>query len=163
MGKRSRTSSNPAVMVELGDEEDAALRSSKRRALHFTSNTVALTLLTLRTSTEAFHLNEAPFPLQLKRQAKAEKYSISSITDDEEENVTNKVVASKKRPNVLHVGPSLTLALRKPTLYVADTRRHELPFARLLPPAPFGRPLPPAPRLPSLLMSRRIIPSTNKS
>jgi hypothetical protein len=161
MGKRSCTS-NPAVIVELGDE-DAALRSSKRRALRFASNTGAMTLLALRTSKEAFPLNEAPFPLQLKRQAQAVKYSISSITDDEEENETHKVVASKKRPNVLRVGPSLTLTLRKPTLYVAGTRRNESPLARLLPPAPFGRPLPPAPLLPSLLLSRGVIPSTNKS
>jgi hypothetical protein len=159
MGKRS-CASNPAVIVELGDEEDAALRSSKRRALQFASNTVAMSLLALRTSKEAFPLNDAPFPLQRKRQAKAVKYSVSSITDDEDEPETNKVVASKKR---LHVGPSLTLALRKPTLYAADTRRHESPLARLLPPAPFGRPLPPAPLLPSLLLSRGVIPSMNKS
>ena len=161
MGKRSSTS-NPAVIVESGEEEDASLCSSKRRALHFASNKVAMTLLALRTSKEAFPLNEAPIPIQLQRQAKAVKDSISSITDDEEEHETNKVVTSKKRPNVLHVGPSLTLALRKPTLYVAETTRHESQLARLLPPAPFGRPLPLAPLLPSLLVSRGVIRSTNK-
>jgi hypothetical protein len=174
MGKRSCTS-NPAVRVELEDVEDTALRSSKRRALQSASNTVAMSLLTLRTelrracSKETFPLNEPPCPLQPQRQAIAAKYSVSSITDDEDENETNKVVASKKRPEVFHVGPSLTMALRKPILYNAGTRRREvpnhrqLPFARSLPPVPFGRPLPPAPLLPSLLLSRGVIPSTNES
>jgi hypothetical protein len=163
MGKRGCTS-NPAVIVELADEEDAALRYSKRRALQFASNTVAMTLLALRTSKEAsFPLDEAPFPLQLKRQAQAVNYSVSSITDDEDENEKNEVVASKKRSDVLNGGHPLTLALRKPTLYVVDTRRHKSPLARLIPLAPFGRPLPPAPLLPSLLLSPGVIPSTNKS
>jgi hypothetical protein len=173
MGKRKSTS-YPAVRVEMEDVEDTALRSSKRRALQFAYNSVAMTLLSLRTelssSEEAFPLKAPLGPLQPQRQAIAVKYSVSSITDDEDENKTDKVVASKKLPEVIHVGPSLTIALRKPILYVACTRRREeptqhqqLPFAISLPPAPLGRPLPPAPLLPSLLLPRRIIPSANKS
>jgi hypothetical protein len=171
MGKRSCTS-NPAVRVELDDVEDTALRSSKRRALQFASNTVAMALLALRTelpracSEETFPLNEPPCPLQPQRQAIAVNYSVSFITDDEDENDTNKVVPSKKRPEVFRV---FTMALRKPILYTAGTRRREvtnhrqLPFARSLPAAPFARPLPAAPLLPSLLLSRGVIPSTNES
>jgi hypothetical protein len=173
MGKR-RSISYPAVRVELEDVEDTALRSSKRRALQFASNSVAMTLLALRTeppracSEETFPLNEPLCPLPPQQQVNAVKYSVSSITDDEDENETDKVVASKKRPEVIQVGPSLaTIALRKPNLYTAGTRGREvpnhqqLPFARSsLPPASFGRPLPRAPLLPSLLLTRRVIPST---
>jgi hypothetical protein len=166
MGKRSCTSN----LIELECEERVALRSSKRRALQVasSSNTAAMSLLALRTepptalSEEAFPLNKLLWPVQPQRQAKAVNYSVSSITDDEDENGKNQVVASKKRPDVFHVGPSLTqLALRKPILSTAGTRRREAPNHWKL---PFGRPLPPAPRLPYLLISRpRVIPSTNKS
>jgi hypothetical protein len=166
MGKRS-CASNPAV-IELEHEEGLALRSSERRALQVTSNTAAMSLLALRTelpqssfSGKAFPLNKPLFPLQRQRQVKAVKYSASSITDDEEETEKNKVVASKKRPDMFQVGPSITkLALRKPMLSFSDTRRREVPTLRKV---PFGRPIPAAPMLPSLLMSRRVIPSTNKS
>jgi hypothetical protein len=156
MVKRSCTS-NPA-MIELEHEEGDALRSSKRRALQVASNTAAMSLLALRTelpttlSQEAFSFNKPLPPLQ-QRQAKSVKYSVSSITDDEDEN---------EKPDVFHVGPYITqLALRKPTLSIANTRRREAPYHRKL---PFGRPLPPAPLLPSLLVpSRGVIPSTIKS
>jgi hypothetical protein len=172
MGKRSCTS-NPSV-IELEHEEGVGLRSSKRRPPQvIASNTgAAMSLLALRTelpafSEEAFPLSKPLFPLHPQRQAKAMKYSVSSITDDEDEDETNKVVASKKRSDVFHVGPSLTqLALRKPVFCAADTRRREAPNhrnGRPLPPTPFGRPLPPAPLLPSLIMFRRVIPTTNKS
>jgi hypothetical protein len=160
MGKRSCTSN----LIELEYEEGVALRSSKRRARLFASNTDAMSLLALRTkpptalSEDAFPSNKPLFPLQPQRLVKAVNYS--SITDDEDENGKKEVVASKKRPAVFHVGPSLTLlALRKPLLSTAGTRRHEAPNHRKF---SFGRPLPPAPLLPSFLMSRRVIPSTNK-
>jgi hypothetical protein len=163
MGKRSCTSN----LIEL-EYEEGALRSSKRRALQVASNTAAMSLLALRTkpptalSEDAIPLNKQLFPLQPQRQAKAVNYSVSSITDDEDDNRKKQVVASKKRPDVFRVGPSLTqLALRKPILSTAGTRRREAPNHQKL---PFGRPLPPAPLLPYLLMSRRVIPSTtNKS
>jgi hypothetical protein len=165
MGKRSCTS-NPA-MIELEYGEGVARPSSKRRALQVASNTAAMSLLALRTelptalSQDAFPLNKPLLLLQPQRQAKAVSYSASSITDDEDENGKNQVVASKKRPEVFNAPPSLTrLALRKPILSIAGTRRSEAPSHRNL---PFGRPLPPAPMLPYLLMSRRVIPSTNKS
>jgi hypothetical protein len=154
MGKRSCTSN----LIELEYEEGVALRSSKRRTQLFASNTAAMSLLALRTK-HPTALSEDAFPLNkpLQRQAKAINYSVS---DDEDENGKKQVMASKKRPDVFHVGPSLTeLALRKPLLTTSDTRRREGPNHRNL---PFGRPLPPAPLLPSLLMSRRVIPSTNK-
>jgi hypothetical protein len=165
MVKRSYTS-NPAV-IELEHEEGDALRSSKRRAVQVASNTAAMSLLALRTelptalSAEVFPLNKPPLPLQLKRQAKAVKYSVS-VSDDEDEHEKNKVIASKKRPDAFHAGPSIIqLALREPTLCIASTIRRVAPCHRKL---PFGRPLPPAPLLPSLLVpSRGVIPSTNKS
>jgi hypothetical protein len=165
MGKRSCTS-NPA-MIEL-EYGDCVAPSSKRRALQVaSSNTAAMSLLALRTelptalSQEAFPLNKPLLLLHPQRQAKAVIYSASSITDDEDENGKNHVVASKKRPEVFNAPSSLTqLALRKPILSLASTRRREAPSHRNL---PLGRPLPPAPILPYLLMSRRVIPSTNKS
>lgn len=166
MGKRSCTS-NPAV-IELEHEEGVALHSSEQPALQVAStDTAAMSLLALRTklptglSQKAFPLNKPLFPLQPKRKAKAAKYSVSSITDDEDENGKNQIVAVKKRPEAFHVGPSLTqLALRKPILSIADTRRIESSNHRNL---PFGRPLPPAPQLPFLLMSRRVLPSMKES
>jgi hypothetical protein len=166
MGKRS-CASNPAV-IDLEHEEGVALRSSERRALQVASNTgAAMSLLALRTeppsvfSEEVFPLNKPLFPLQLQRQVKAVKHSASSITDDEDETEKNKVVASKKQPDMLQIGPSITkLALRKPILSTAGTRRREIPTLRKI---PFGRPIPAAPILPSLLIPRRVIPSTNNS
>jgi hypothetical protein len=154
-------------MIELEHEEGFALRSSKRRALQVASNTAAMSLLALRTefptalSEEAFPLNKPLFPLQPQRQAKSVNYSVSSITDDEDENEKGQVMASKKGPDVFRVTPYLTqLALRKPVLSTADTRRRETLNHREL---PVGRPLPPPPMLPSRLLSRGVIPSTNKS
>jgi hypothetical protein len=165
MGKRSCTS-NPA-MVELDYGEGFARPSSKRRALQVASNTAAMSLLALRTelpialSQEAFPLTKPLLPLQPQRQAQSVCYSASSITDDEDENEKNQVVASKKRTEVFDAPRSLTqLALQKPTLSLAETGQREAPSHRNL---PFGRPLQPAPKLPHLLMSRRVIPSTNKS
>jgi hypothetical protein len=165
MGKRS-CASNPAV-IDLEHEEGVALRSSERRALQVASNTAAMSLLALRTelpsvlTEEAFPLNKPLFPLQLQRQLKAVKYSASSITDDEDETDKKRVVASKKRPDMFQVSPSITkLALRKPILSTAGTRLREIPTLRKI---PAGRPIPAAPMLPSLLMSRRVIPSANKS
>jgi hypothetical protein len=162
MGKRSCTS-NPAVI-----EKAVALRSLERRSRQVASKTAAMSLLALRTelpsvySEEAFPLNKPRFPLQPHRQGKAVKYSASSITDDEDETEEKMIVASKKRPDMFRVGhSSLTkLALRKPILSIAGTRRRETPTHRKL---PFGRPIPPAPMLPSLLLSCRVILSTKKS
>jgi hypothetical protein len=145
MGKRSCTS-NPSV-VELEREEGVALRSSKRCVPQVASDTAAMSLLALRTelptafSDEVFPLNKPPFPLHPLRQPKAVKYSLSSITDDEDENEKN-VVASKKRPNVFHVGPrTLTQSvLGKPILCIAGSRRRE-----------------------ALLLSPGVIPPSNKS
>jgi hypothetical protein len=155
MGKRSCTS-NPAV-VELGHEDDVALRSSKRRALQGAFDTAAMSLMSLRTklptalSEVALPLNKSRFPLQPHPQAKAMKYLASTITDDEDENEKNKVVASKKRP---YVGHSLTqMALRKPILSIVGTRNFEGPNHRKL---PLGKPLPPPPML-HLLLSRKVI------
>jgi hypothetical protein len=161
MGKRSCTSN----LIELEYEEGVALRSSKRRALQVaSSNIAAISLLTLRREPPtALPEDTKPlFPLQPQRQAKAVNYSVSSITDDEDENGKKQGVFPKKRPDVFRVGPPLTqLALRKPMLPTGvGTRRREAPNHRKL---PFGRPLPPAPLLPYLLMSRRVIPLTNKS
>jgi hypothetical protein len=172
MGKRSCTY-NPAAI-----EEGIALRSMERRSrqVAFFSKTKAMSLLALRTElpsvfseeTGAFPLKKPHFPrLQPQRQGKA----LTSITDDEDEIKKNNVVASKK-PDMFRVGHSslTTLALRKPILSIAGTRRREtpthrkVPFGRPIPPAlPFGRPIPSAPMLPSLLLSRRVIPSTKKS
>jgi hypothetical protein len=167
MGKRS-CASNPAV-IDLEHEGGVALRSSERRALQVASNTgAAMSLLALRTElpsvcseAEGFPLNKPLFPLQPQGQVNAVKYSASSVTDDEDETNKSKVVASKQRPDMFQVGPSITkLALRKPILSTAGTRRREIPTLRKV---PFGRPIPAAPILPSLLIPRRVIPSTNNS
>jgi hypothetical protein len=162
MGKRS-FASNPAV-IELEREEGIAQRCSKRRALQVSSNTAAMSLLAMRSelpaasSEEDSPMNKLVFPLGPQRQAKSVEYTVSSITDDEDENAKSTVVACKKRPNALHVGPSLTLlALRKPTLSIVGKRRLEaVPTWQL----PFGRPLPPAPLLPRNLL---VMPLTIKS
>jgi hypothetical protein len=90
MGKLSCTS-NPAPT-----EEGVGLRSSERRSRQVASKTAAMmSLLALRTglpsvlSEEAFPLNKPHFPLQPQRQGKAVKYSVSSITDDEDETEKN--------------------------------------------------------------------------
>jgi hypothetical protein len=162
MGKRSCTS-NPVVI-----EEGVAMRSTERRSRQdaFFLKTKAMSSLALRSelpsvfSEETFPLNKPYFPLQRQRKGKAVKYYVSSITDDEDEAEKNNDVASKKRPDMFRVGhSSLTkLALRKPILSIAGTRRRETPTHRNL---PFGRPIPSAPMLPSLLLSRRVIPSVS--
>jgi hypothetical protein len=161
MGKRSCTL-NPAV-IELEHEEGVALYSSKRRALQVASNTAAMSLLAMGTklqtavSEEAFPLNKPAFPLNPQLKVRALKFHLSSITDDEDENERH-----KERPGVFHHGPRVLTqsTVRNPIPSIEGTRQREASnHPRKI---PFGRPLPPAPLLPSLLLSRGFICSTQK-
>jgi hypothetical protein len=108
---------------------------------------------------EAFPVNEPLFLLHPQHQVKVLKYYPSLITDDESEIEKYIVVAPKKRHDVFHDGPIILTqpAVRNAISSIMDTNEGEAPnHPRMI---PLERPLPPAPLLPSLLLSRRVIPA----
>lgn len=153
--------SNPAL-IDLEGEVFLGAKSPKRRALEVSRDTVAMTLLAMRSDPStvstltACPLRKPHLALKLKCLGTLE-CNPSSITDDEDESTKSKTVAFKKVTTTATFGHPLTQpALLKPTLVTSNAQRCPMPML-----LPVGKPLPPAPRLATFLVSPTIMPLTS--